>query len=110
MKIDIPSTDALDDDFVYIDPILEFDDIIKFFIIEPFGEKLNSDLLEIFSDLDLSITLVAELKKLNKRTPRRNMRKPCTPSKLMKEEVKGSSQSRSASKAQDQKNSCDSST
>jgi hypothetical protein len=53
-----------------------------------FGEKLNSELLEIFKELDLSECLIIQLKHVAKQTPRKYLRKPNTPSKICKEEVK----------------------
>jgi len=100
----------LEEEDTYIDPTVEFEDILKSMIVEPFGERLNQELLDIFGDIDFSGNIIAEVRKLNKRTPRRFSRKPQTPSKLSKEEVRPGSQSRSASKIRDHKNICESST
>lgn len=39
--MDVPLPSLEDDDFIYSDPIKEFEEILKTFIVEPFGEKLN---------------------------------------------------------------------
>ena len=62
---------------------------------------MNAELLEVFNEIDFAGSLIQEIKKLNKRTPRRFSRKPCTPSKISKEEIRGGSKSRSNSVIRD---------
>lgn len=66
---------------------------MKEFVITPYGEKLNTEILEVFTDMDLSNLFIQEVK--NKKSPRKGLRKPCTPTKLVKEEIKASSRSNS---------------
>lgn len=66
----------------------EFEKIVQFFIIDCFGESLNSELLLLFNELNLSDKLIDSLKKVHKRTPRKFLRKPMTPSKMTREEAK----------------------
>lgn len=50
--MDVPSLDPIlnleEETDNYSDPNKEFEDILKYFIVEPFGEKLNKELVEIF--------------------------------------------------------------
>jgi hypothetical protein len=75
-------------DFNYINSEEEFEKIISFFIIESFGESLNIEILELFNELNFSDRLVDLVKKFHKRTPRKYLRKPMTPSKVIREEGK----------------------
>lgn len=56
-------------------------------VIDPFGDKLNSEVVQVFTKLDFPDKFIDEVKKTNQMTPRRNARKPATPIKLTKEEL-----------------------
>ncbi len=72
-----PIIDLVEEDESYPqDPTKEFEDILRCFVVEPFGEKLNQDLIDLFTEIDFSPSLIQEVRKLNKRTPRRLQRKP----------------------------------
>jgi hypothetical protein len=57
------------------------------FIVRPFGKKLNSELFDVFNKLDFPDKIIKELKEALKTEPRKNLRKPATPSKIEKEEI-----------------------
>ena len=53
-------------------------------VIKPFGRFLNQDLVELFTKLDFKDKIIKELKAAIDNEPRKNSRKPQTPTKLQK--------------------------
>ena len=76
-----------------IEPIQEFELIVKEILIQPYGDRMNTLLIELFSELELSNDLVEELQA---KCTRRHQRKSLTPQKINREHLRSSS--RSASK------------
>jgi len=73
-KLDLPPLQ--NDDLLILederkDPEEEFDEILKGCIIYPFAEKMNQELQELFTEVDLPTKYLTEVKKLAKSTPRR---------------------------------------
>lgn len=87
MKMDAVEATNGDVDLNYVDPDQLFKQRVQDFIVFPFGKKLNQEILTIFQQLDLPESFLADLKRVNSIEPRKTSRKPCTPSRIEKEQI-----------------------
>ena len=76
-----------EEEFQIVEADEQFAQSVKSLVIEPFGKRLNQDLIELFQDLELPEKFLQDLKLAQQHSPRRSSRKPQTPVKLTKEVI-----------------------